>query len=140
VKLGEHHHLILQALCRGAVRRCCDGGCPLTHTYIIAHSGTGIQASLSSIFPGARVVPWKPVSNALKGKVKEAFTYIQGNLSECPSARVSFNSVIEAIGWTSAKDFRKRIRDHEDFTVASAEAGIEEWGPKVRKTSFRMKR
>jgi hypothetical protein len=139
VKLGEHHHLILQALCRGAVRRCYDGGCPVTHTYIVAHSGTGIQASLSGIFPGARVVSWKPVLNALKGKVKEAFTYIQGSLSEDPSTRVSFKAVMEAVGWTSSGDFRKRIRGHEDFIEALKEAGIEEWGPKVRMTSFRMK-
>src|SRR5262249_53710181 len=120
-------------------RRCYDGGCPVTHTYIIAHSGTGIQPSLSGIFPGASVVPWKPVSNALKGRVKEAFTFIQRSPSKDPSTVVNFKAVIDALGWTSAKDFKKRIRDHEDFTEALAEAGIEEWGPKIRMTGFRRK-
>lgn len=81
VRLGEHSHLILQALCRGAVRRCVDGGCPPTHTYIIASRGSGIPQSLADIFPGARVVPWRPVPKALKGKVAEAVECKRGSVS-----------------------------------------------------------
>ena len=76
VTLGEHHHLILQALCRGAVRRCVGGGCPPTDTYVIASRGSGIPQSLAAIFPGARMVPWRPVAKALRGKVAEAVAFI----------------------------------------------------------------
>ena len=69
VMAGEHRHLILQALCRGAVRKCIGDACPPCRAYIIASSRSGIPDSLKEIFPGAQVVPWRPVKKPLKGKV-----------------------------------------------------------------------
>lgn len=99
VRLGEHCHLILQALCRGAVRRCVDGGCPPTHTYIIASRESGIQEALTGIFPGARVVPWRPIPKALKGKVAEALDYITTRLAANSADHVTFREVMDHLGW-----------------------------------------
>ena len=41
VTLGEHRHMILQALCRGAVRKSVGNGCPPTRAYIIASRTVG---------------------------------------------------------------------------------------------------
>jgi hypothetical protein len=128
IVLGEHRHLILQALCRGAVRRCVNGGCPRTNTYIVASSRTGIARSLPGIFPGASIVPWKPVSKALNGKVAEAAAYLLERFESDPIALVTFGEVTSHIGWRSGRDFRRRIRQHNDFVDVLDEHGIEEWG------------
>src|SRR5580704_5572124 len=46
VMLGEHRHLILQALCRGSVRRCQGDVCAPCNAYIIATTRSGIPAAL----------------------------------------------------------------------------------------------
>jgi hypothetical protein len=61
VEIGESHHLILQAMCRGAVRRCEGGGCPQgTHTYIIASSRSRVEKTISRILPEAATKRWEP--------------------------------------------------------------------------------
>ena len=129
VTIGEHRHLILQALCRGAVRKCAGEGCPPAHAYIIASRKSGIAEELLSIFPGAHVLPWRPVKKALKGKVAEAVEFITTQLGSAPSSTVTFKQVMAHIGWTDRKEFKRRIRHHDDFIEALDDAGIEEWGP-----------
>lgn len=138
IELGEHHHLILQALCRGAVRRCVDGGCPPTDTYIIASRNSGIPQSLATIFPGAQVARWQPVPKALKGKVAEAVAFITAQLAANPSSHVTFREVMAHLGWKDTRDFKRRIRQHEDFVEALDEAGVEEWVKGTRSTGFRV--
>jgi hypothetical protein len=46
VTLGEHCHMILQALCRGAVRKCVGNACPPARPYIIASRRSGIEEQL----------------------------------------------------------------------------------------------
>lgn len=128
VSLGEHRHLILQALCRGAVRRCVNGGCPRTDTYIIASSRTGIARSLPEIFPGAQIVSWKPIDRPLSGKIAEAEAYVVERLEVEPTTIVAFGDVMRFIGWRCRREFKRSIRRHEDFVDALAAKGIEEWG------------
>jgi hypothetical protein len=81
VTLGEHRHLVLQALCRGSVRRCQGTECAPCDAYIIAATRSGIPAALPDIFPGCRVVRWQPVQKALSGKVKRSVwvqNWVQG--------------------------------------------------------------
>ena len=140
VTVGEHRHLILQALCRGAVRKCAGEGCPPAHAYIIASRRSGIAGELQSIFPGAHVLPWRPVKKALKGKVAEAVEFIATQLGSAPSSTVTFKQVMAHIGWTDGKEFKRRIRHHDDFIEALDDAGIEEWGPGRWPKGFRLNR
>jgi hypothetical protein len=128
VMLGEHRHLILQALCRGAVRKCVGDGCPPTRAFIIASRRSGIPDELPFIFPGAQVLPWKPVKKSLSGKVADALEFVRTELAREPSSPVSFRRVMEHIGWKDGRDFKRRIRRHPDFIDALAAEGIEEWG------------
>ena len=126
--MGEHRHLILQALCRGAVRRCVGQKCPPTRAYIIASRKSGIADELPRIFPGCLISPWRPVKKALKGRVADAVRFIDGQLAADPSSLATFRQVMAHIGWTDRKEFKRRIRQHDDFIDAIEEAGIEEWG------------
>jgi len=88
VMLGEHRHLVLQALCRGSVRRRQGAECAPCNAYIIATTRSGIPAALREIFPGCRVVRWQPVQKALSGKVKEAADFVIDWFERTPRQRL----------------------------------------------------
>ncbi len=54
LELGEHKNLILQAACRGSVRKCVNDQGEAMDLYLIASNKTGIPYVLTEIFPGAR--------------------------------------------------------------------------------------
>jgi hypothetical protein len=137
IMLGEHRHLILQALCRGAVRRCDGAGCPPTHAYIIASGHSGIAKALPGIFPGAHVVQWKPLKTELVGKAGDAARFILARLDENPDGIVRFGDVMAHLGWKDRRDFKRSIRRHIGFRDALDEAGVEEWGPGKHPIGFR---
>ncbi len=137
IMAGENCHLILQALCRGAVRRCVDGGCPETRTYIIASIRSGIPAALSHIFPGVRVLPWRPIQRPLSGKIGEALAFIKERLEADPTAIITFAEVRKHIGGMDASNFIKTVRQHPMFVEALAEEGIVECGTGRRLTGFK---
>ncbi|WP_439542604.1 hypothetical protein [Hyphomicrobium sp.] len=138
VMRGEHRHLILQALCRAAVRKSVGGECAPTSAYIIASPQSGIRGELPIIFPGARIVDWQPFKQALGGKAGEAFRYIETQLCENAHEHVSFRDVMAHIGWKSTKDFLRDIRKKPQFVAALLERSIEELGPGKRATCFRL--
>jgi hypothetical protein len=128
VEIGEHHHRILQALCRGKVRKCEGDRCPPnTHTYIIAATQNGIAKSIGKVLPGAAIIPWRPhPSKPLTGRVAEALGIITGISGD----RIAAREVMERMGWCLSKDgaadFKQRVRHHPDFQLALANAGVEE--------------
>jgi hypothetical protein len=138
VTAGEHRHLILQALCRGAVRKCLGERCPPARAYIIASRKSGIAEELPHIFPGARILPWRPVKKALRGKVAEAVEFITAQLASDPTSVVTFREVMAHLGWRDRKEFQRRIRKHDDFRAALVDAGIEEWGRGRYPKGFRL--
>ena len=124
--VGEHRHLVLQALCRGSVRKCQDDMCAPCDAYIIAATRSGIPETLPKIFRGCRVVRWQPVQKALSGKVKEAAEFVINWFKENPERLLRFNTVQRAIGMESASNFRQDIRRHTDFKEALANHDIAE--------------
>jgi hypothetical protein len=120
---GEHRHLILQAACRGAIRKCDGDKCPPANLYIIASRGSGIGKDLPNIFPGARVVKWQPVSAELKGQVGAAAAYIIERTRT--GEFVSDADVREHLGIKDKAQYRRRVKKHPDLKVALAEHDIE---------------
>jgi hypothetical protein len=126
VTIGEHRHLILQALCRGSVRKCQDDMCAPCDAYIIAATRSGIRETLPKIFPGCRVVRWQPVQKALSGKVKEAAEFVINWFKKNPDGLLPFNKVRKAIGIEGASNFRRDVRKNPDFREALANHDIAE--------------
>jgi hypothetical protein len=87
-----------------------------------------VAQELPHIFPGAKLVPWQPVKKTLKGKVADAVAFIVRRLAQAPWSLVTFRAVMDHIGWTDGRDFKRRIRRHQDFVQALADEGIEEGG------------
>jgi hypothetical protein len=105
VMIGEHKHLVLQALCRGSVRQCVGNVCAPCNAYIIASVRSGIKEALPDIFPGCKVERWKPLKSALSGKIRMATMIIQGRLEKAPDSLVRFADVMASIGVTDSKNF-----------------------------------
>lgn len=134
VMRGEHRHLILQALCRGAVRKCEGASCPPVHAYIIASPRSGIAHDLPAIFPGASVARWQPVKIGAKGKAGAAAKFVVEAIKNGETF-VSFAAVKGHIKTRDSANFNRTIRRHDRFQEALAERGIIEW-PQHRPTGF----
>ncbi|MBB4391669.1 hypothetical protein [Bradyrhizobium sp. ERR14] len=124
VRRGEHAHGILQALCRGAVRRLQNGCCPASRAFIIAHKGSGIPALLSEVFPGASIGDWLPIPKPLKGHAERAFDYIVSRVEADASEVIPPADVYRHLGVT--KDNFKSVRGHKGFRAALEAYGIRE--------------
>jgi hypothetical protein len=128
VEIGEHHHRILQAVCRGKVRKCEGDRCPShTHTYIIAAPRSQIGKTIDKVLPGATMVPWLPgARKESKGRKAEILNAIVSSIGD----RVAAIDVMKRVGWSTTRngkgDFKTLIRDNADFQLALAEAGFEE--------------
>lgn len=127
VKDGEHQHLILQAACRGAVRKPIGGGCPRTNLYIIAASNTGIAHKLHKTFPDARIKKWRPVQTALRkeGKREQSLRYLDQRFEQDPDAGVTSVEIMEAVGWPDRRSlFYRKVLNDDAFQDALVERGI----------------
>lgn len=136
-ELGEHAHLILQALCRGAVRRCDGEHCHPAEAWVIASVRSGIPDALPSIFPGCQVVRWSPIPRKLKGHALAVCAYLE---AWATSARVGdvmpFRQIQRALG-IDARTFRDEVRRVTPLLVELGALGIEEHG-KRNMTGYRL--
>lgn len=138
VMVGEHSHTILQALCRGAVRRCAGDRCHPCDAYILASVRSGIPDALPRIFPGSRIVRWQPVARSLKGHVKAAVEMIDRWASQAKRGELlPFKQVFKELGMTSG-DFKHDVRSHPEFVAATAELGVIEVGKGKYMTGFSL--
>jgi hypothetical protein len=128
VTLGEHSHMILQALCRSSVRQNQNGECPPATAYLIASEYSGIKALLPDVFPEAQVVSWTPIKKQTRGKVADAISYIRDWFEANPDGVLAYKGLQKALGIKDKSNFRNTIRLHKDFQAAMVELGLEEWG------------
>ena len=138
VMVGEHPHAILQALCRGAVRRCDGEHCQPCHAYIIGSVRSGIPTALPTIFPGCKLVRWQPIERNLKGHVGAAVEMIT---TWAASAKVGdtlpFKDISKALG-IARQAFKSDVRLHPEFIGAVAELGVVEHGSGRYFTGFML--
>ena len=113
---GEHRHLILQAVCRGRVRRSDGARCQAMTAYVIASPKSGIGAEMATVFPGCVVEPWQPLKAETKGKLKEAIEWLTDAL-EGGRTEVSYVEVYTAIGSDKAY-FSRRITKEPAWKAA----------------------
>jgi hypothetical protein len=137
-ELGEHAHLILQALCRGAVRKSNGDQCHPAHAYVIASVRSGIPAALPTIFPRCKVVRWSPVPRSLKGHAEAAAEFIcRWAKTARPGDVLPFRLIQREVG-VAAPVFKDTVRRCVPFIEELAELGIEEWGAGRYATGYRL--
>ena len=129
IKLGEHAHHVLQAACRGIVRKCDGDSCPPCDIYLVTSDKNGIKDMLGDIFPDCLVVPWKPIQKPLSKKQQAALDYLAQRLDKTPESEhcvANFKEVMAAIGMADSANFKKRIRRHPVFLSQVETMGLAE--------------
>jgi hypothetical protein len=128
LELGEHKDQILQAACRGAVRKCIGDQCGAMDLYIIASAKTGIPYDLHDIFPGARLSKWQPNEKPLGGLVGKTIDYIREYFATSGiwPKPLPFSQVWKAMG-INRQNFNQNIRKHPDFCDALAKINVGEF-------------
>jgi hypothetical protein len=129
VEEGEHKHLILQAACRGSVRKSEGGACKQMTLYLIASGRSGIAKGLNDVFPGCRISEWKAKQVALKGKCKEAAEFVERWLddqTDLEKAFLKYRDVSNGIGINDRTNFKRYIRYNEEFIAFMYSKGLQE--------------
>lgn len=136
--LGEHAHLILQALCRGSVRKSDGDQCHRAEAWIIASARSGIPQAIPTIFPGCTVKRWKPIPRTLKGPSVAALEYVEKWAKQAsPDDMLPFRVIQRDLG-IDRMTFRDTVRQSIAFSEEIAELGVEEWGAKSYRTAYRL--
>ena len=94
---GESRHLILQAICRGRVRKSDGARCQPMTAYVIASPRSGIEEEAATVFPGCSQEAWEPLKVEAQGKVKEAIDHLTAAFA-AGRTEVSYLEVYEALG------------------------------------------
>ncbi|MGE8940656.1 hypothetical protein ACO2I3_01955 [Leptospira interrogans] len=136
--LGEHGDNILQALCRGAVRKSVGDSCPPCRAYLVASARSGMAKAVEAIFPGCNVKAWRPVKAQLNGNARRCFEYIAQWADTAKSGEVLPFRFAQSALRAHRRHFKRDVRDNEGFKSAIADLGVYEWGPNVRFTGWRM--
>jgi hypothetical protein len=111
VAQGEHRHLILQAACRGSVRRCDGSDCWPTDLYIIASRRSRIAEEMPVIFPGCRMIEWSPIGRRPRGRAEQLIRIVDAWVAAGGREPLPFSEVRVKLGGMSAANFR-RLRRH----------------------------
>lgn len=136
--LGEHGHLVLQALCRAAVRKAHSGAAAACEAYLVATKRSGIEELLPDLFPGCRVEQWKPTGPKLTGHAKAVFDLLLEWAKDAPEgAEIKFARVYGTLG-INADVFRKQVRGNKDLQEALAALGVYEDGTEIRRSKYRL--
>lgn len=120
IEQGEHAHLILQAACRGAVRKSEGEKCGRCTVYIIAHPRHGITKMLEDgyIFPGAHLTEWLPVEKELRGRVREAVDFVAEWFAKSENLKLPISTIRNALGVADHRNFNKDVINRTSFQAA----------------------
>lgn len=115
MRLSEMAHQVLQAVCRGTVRKAIGDQCGRCNAYIIGSLQNPVVEAVRLAFPGAKLRKWLPVSPVLTGRAKQAADFITERLRGNMRAKVPFTEVREHLDGMSPANFNKNIRKLDAF-------------------------
>lgn len=122
--IGEHRNLLLQAVCRGRVRKLDGDKCLPMDAYVIASPASGIPAALASIFPGCQVRRWEPLERKLAGKLKAAVEMVEKAFAGSVLDWLPLKTVRDAIG-VKRENFGREVTKRPEWLDAIASLGLE---------------
>ena len=123
--MGEIADLILQAGCRGVVRRSVKGGCPSARLFVIADPRRGIADAARWILPNCKASRWCPVLD-YAGKIGEAVRWLEDwQRRSNEGDQVSFRNMAKQLGLRSKE--LSNIRRSQQFRDAMNVLGIDQF-------------
>lgn len=121
--LAEAAHHVLQATCRGRIRKAIGSQCPESRLWLIDSPRTKVENLLPKLFPGCKGLKWKTDRKPLSGQRQEALKLILEAVVKgekvIPASRIR-----KALDMTTG-NFTNWVIDNIDFEDALAEYGIE---------------
>ncbi len=123
VRLGELAHHLLQAVCRGKIRKFINNTCPNTNLWLIADPRTGIEALLPKIFPDCKISMWRTLNVNLSGRRKEALDFIKSQFENGFNS-VPLTLVRKKVNIPDAYTFKRDIYNNDEFRQALADMEI----------------
>ena len=136
---GEHANLVLQAVCRGRVRKSDGDRCLPMDAYLIATKRSGIGDLLPTIFPGCTVLRWDPLSEkqTLTPSLRAAREFLQRELAK-GITEVTYRDLQVALR-ISPKKFPERVSQRPEWPELIAGLGLETYGGTKRARGVRLK-
>lgn len=120
---AEAAHHVLQAACRGRVRKSIGDLCPESRLWFIDSSYTKVGDLLPKLFPGCKRTVWKTERRPLTGQRQKALKLIleavESGEKEIPASRIR-----DSLKMTSP-NFKSCIISNDHFRDALAEHSIE---------------
>lgn len=123
-RIGEHANHVLQALCRGRVRKLNGTQCLPMDAYIVAASASGIPDVLPGIFPGCQVTDWSPLGKKLTGRVARALETVRTSFA-AGAPHLTYGEIAARVG-ADRKDFKREIVASPAWRGAMTDLGLEE--------------
>ena len=133
-ELGEHRHLLVQALGRGSMRRSNGSQCQPMTGYIVASQRSGIEGELPRVFPRCTVKQWQPLGTKPTGKVKQTLDWLKVAFAS-GRTRVEFPEIHEAVGML-ARHFASRVLKSDSWPDGLRAIGAEVVGEGGRGEKF----
>lgn len=127
IRWGEYQHHLLQAVCRGAVRKAQDGVAPDCHVYLITTPARSLKERIAQTFPGCLIGEWGPDPVRLTGKAQLASEYLLEAMADPECHRVRKSEVSDFLEMRKP-NFRNHVIRHPQFQRFMAENAITEDG------------
>lgn len=127
IELGEHAHLILQAVCRGAARKAIGHKCGKADVWVIASEKSGIPSILGTIFQEATILDWKPTAEnekPLKGRANDTANLIVNHFERSNGKGTLYARSVRDRLNIKKDDFNQSILRHNDFLPYLEQRGI----------------
>ena len=129
---GEHANLILQALCRGRVRRSDGDRCLPMNAYVIAAKRSGIADALPGIFPGCKVRPWKDSKANGSDHVSRALAFVERTVA-AGASDLPNGDIMRAVK-VDRRNFNQRVTKHQRWADGLRRMGLETYAAQGRRT------
>jgi hypothetical protein len=120
--IGEHMDLLLQAICRGRVRKLDGEKCCPMDAYVIASPLSGIPGALKTVFPGCRRERWNPLNKPVTGKLAQAVDVLEA-LAGVGLSPISYRDIRGYIALKDVNQFRRDVMVRGEWLDALAGHG-----------------
>jgi hypothetical protein len=133
IRLGEYRHHLLQAVCRGSVRKASGGTAGRCNAYVLTSQGDA-QGVLEEVFPGCSLSVWREPEAPFTGKLAAAINFLESVFADPGTTSVNKKAIRDAIGIKSAPSLTENVLSRERFREFLADNWLEDAGKAIRRT------
>jgi hypothetical protein len=107
----EHMHHLLQAICRGKVRKQEGGRAGKMRAYIISSQPPNLSQLLEETFPGCQTEGWHPVAKNLTRQQRQVVDYIVKRLKKDGLKSIAKNEIRDDLKIKQAQGLTRVLKD-----------------------------